>query len=225
MSLGHHMTLPARCKSVIDKGSDSNYRPNCPPYEVNGRKFTSGSTPWANEIHHILCEHAISDFDDTMGPEKLEYIRDCLCDADWDINDKNNLIGLPEKSVYVNSRGTTPVNLPCHTIDHNTADGYTNEVLAWLHSNIWESLTITKSNHQMTPTTVKQLLDETVDHFKGELKRRGKRSTGTTPAYANRFESSWEQTWYLPFSMANDGHVRERSPGGRGNLPIFDEIK
>lgn len=219
-----HMTLPARCKSVIDKGSDSNYRPNCPPYD--GRKFTSGTRPWSNEIHHILCEHAITDFDDAMEPEKLAYIKDCLCDADWDINDGNNLIGLPEKTVYKNSDGKTPVNLPCHQIDHNTGDGYTNEVLAWLHSNIWESLTITKSDHQMTPTTVKGLLDETVEHFKGELTRRGKRSTGTAKAYQKRYDDDgWEKKWYLPFSMANDGHVRERSPGGRGYLPVFDEIK
>src|SRR2546426_10312046 len=115
--MGKHLALPKKCKSVIVR--KGNYRGSCPPYQ--GRNFSTGRTPWGNQVHHILCEHAITDFD--LDKDKFDYIKACLCIAEWDINSKKygkqgrNLVGLPLKPAYLKSYGKTPSNLPCHDVD------------------------------------------------------------------------------------------------------------
>ncbi|SRR6266516_301353 len=216
--MGQHLSLPKKCKSVVVR--KGNYRGNCPPYQ--GRSFSTGRTPWRNQVHHILCEHAITDFDDAMEKEKLGYIKACLCIADWDINEGNNLVGLPLKTVYIRSDGETPTNLTCHNVDHNTADGYTFEVKRWLHDNIWDSLAVSQDKHKVDAKDIKGQLNDCIDHFKTELKNRGERNGGTRSSYKNRFEPDQAKKWYKPFSMSRK--PTERSPGGRRKLPIFKTI-
>src|SRR3974390_2598864 len=131
-----HADLPSPCKAKLVRSS--NFRNNC----TNPRPMPTGKSPYKNQIHHILCEHAILDIQplgDSDG-KKAKFIKDCLCSTSWDINVSNNLIGLPLKSVYRNTDGRTPQNFCCHNVDHNTADGYTYECKQWLHRQIWNRL-------------------------------------------------------------------------------------
>jgi hypothetical protein len=190
--------------------------------------FPTGSIPWRNQIHHILCEHAILDIepDNDSSGEKREYIDACLCIADYDLNNVDNLRGLPLKSAYVKSQGTIPQNLPCHNVDHNTVDGYTNEVKEWLHNNIWNTLIDQRKKHETSAKVIVAQLNTCTTTFKGVLTKRGKRGVkpgGTLINWQNRFDPKNEDTWYEPFSMAKT--PTKRSPGGRWMPAFFEMIR
>lgn len=215
--MGKHLTLPSTCKSRVTR--NSTFRNDCPPW--NGRTFSTGKYPWKNQVHHILCQHSITDFD-IKDREQFAYIKACLCLADWDINDASNLIGLPLKSVYIRSDGTLPTNLCCHNVDHNTAGGYTLEVKQWLHDNVWSTLRANRKAHEVEAKNIKRQLEKCTAHFKAVLARRSRRNKGTLVSWNNRFEEAHAKKWYRPFSMA--AQPTHRSPGGRGNLRIFQAI-
>lgn len=211
--MGTHLSLPDTCNSVVVR--KGNYRGRCPSY--GGRKFTDGMTPWENEIHHILCEHAITDF--SVPADKFEYIGACLCVAKWDINKKSNLIGLPMKQAYIDAHGKAPTNLPCHDVDHNTKDGYTNEVKQWIHKKIWNTLVANQKTHKIEAKSIVKQLNGVIRHFKQELGDRGRRNGGTVASWQRRFD---DDKWCHPFSMAME--PRGRAPGRDGDLPIFTMI-
>lgn len=214
-----HSDAGVPCSSKL---TSSNYRKNC----SNPQAMPTGSKPWKNQVHHILCEHAILDIDpdgDSDG-KKLAYIDECLCIADYNINDGYNLIGLPLKPAYIKSRGKTPENLPCHEVDHNGGPGfYTDECKEWLHSNVWNTLIDRRKFHTTGPEDIVKALKQCTGVFKGKLTKRGKRGPGpggTQYSWENRFD--YPNEWFRPFSMADDPHWR--SPGGRHYPPIFTII-
>jgi hypothetical protein len=201
-----HVTLPARCKSTLVRSS--NYRAQC----SDPVAMPDGTTPWRNQIHHILCEHAITDIspeDDDASGTKFKFIRDCLCIIKWDINDSSNLIGLPLKSAYITPRATVPEDLPCHNVDHNTSTGYTYECKKWLHDNVWNSLVDRRKSHEVNAQNILDQLEACKTKFKGLITTRGARNGGTASSYKNR---KTEANWYHPFSMAKK--PTPRSPGG-----------
>lgn len=202
-----HVTLPNPCNSKLERSSS--YRNAC----SNPCAMPDGRTPYKNQIHHILCEHAILDRQPAGDGDgsKAKFIQDCLCLIDWDINDASNLIGLPLKSAYTRSGGKTPQDYCCHNVDHNTSDGYTNECKQWLHDNVWNTVVDKKKSHQVNADNIKAALIKCTGVFKGILTKRGKRNDGTQSSWENRFT---EDEWYFPFSMASE--PSERSPGGRG---------
>jgi len=209
MAANQHATLPNPCKSTLERSSS--YRSEC----SNPCAMPTGSSPYKNQIHHILCEHAILDINPAGDADgsKLAFITDCLCMIDWDVNDASNLIGLPLKSAYIRTGGKTPQNYCCHNVDHNTADGYTNECKQWLHNNVWNTIVDRRKSHQVNADNIKAQLQSCTSTFKGILTKRGARKGGTQYCYENRFD---ESQWYFPFSMAS--RPSERSPGGR-NMP------
>jgi hypothetical protein len=214
-----HLGVPNPCNSKLVRSTAYKYRKACkqPP------GITTGSKPYVNQIHHILCEHAILDIEPDPDPsgKKLKFIEDCLCIAKWNINDEPNLIGLPLKWAYMNpdTAATRPVNFCCHDVDHNTADGYTNECKEWLHTNVWNILTAKKSIHDVDVEAIVEQLNKCTERFKKLLAKRGKRNGGTASSYLNRLT---EKKWYEPFSMA--ATPRKRSPGGHHMPKIFEMI-
>jgi hypothetical protein len=208
-----HAAIPNPCNSKLERSS--NYRSKC----SNPCAMPNGSTPWSNQIHHILCEHAILDIQ-PADKSQLQFIKDCLCMISWDINNSGNLIGLPLKSAYRKSNGETPVNLPCHNVDHNTADGYTQECKDWLHDNVWDTLVDQKKSHQVNAKAIQDALETCTKTFKGRLASRGSRAPGTQVGWQQRFSIP---KWYSPFSMAST--PTERSPGGRWLPAVFSIIR
>lgn len=213
-----HLSLPKGLKCIISTAGRK-YRKDCPPDKKTGRKFKTGEKPWKNQVHHILCDHAIKDFTG-VDADTFEYVRNCLMAAVWDINDSKNLVGLPLKETYFNSHGKSPQDLPCHDVDHNTTKGYTDEVKTWLHTNVWNKLRAKKKVHDVDVKKIVKQLDDCTVHFKRVLAGRGGRNKGTAISYEKRFEESQKSKWYKPFSMAKEPN--RRSPGGRYRLPFLD---
>jgi hypothetical protein len=198
-----HFKRPKEQKSVLWR--NSSYRSAC-----------SGGTMLSWEAHHIACNHAVEGRDTMMkqmSKEDRRFVEDCLWITDWDLNNKGNLVGLPKNKQYRLTDGKAPANKCSHQVDHNTSDGYTNECKTWLKDNVWDTLREERKEHEIDPKDIKGQLKACTSWFKAELRRRGGRKGGTAKCWKNRFEDDHTEKWYYPFSMANDGAVRHRSPG------------
>lgn len=212
MAKKKHAGIPNPCNSKLERSST--YRDKC----TNPCKMATGKSPYKNQIHHILCEHAILDIQPAGDDDgkKLQFIKDCLCMAVWDINDPSNLIGLPLKSAYTRPGVNKPQNHCCHNVDHNTSDGYTNEVKGYLHRVVWNELIDQKKPHSVNVDNIVQALKDCTSLYTDILTARGLRNKGTELSYANRFT---QPKWYAPFSMSLN--PTPRSPGGRGMPKIL----
>jgi hypothetical protein len=221
-----HVALPSTCNSVVVRKGD--YRKTC----KNPVSMPTGTDPYRNEIHHILCEHAITDINlhgDDDG-SKFKLIVACLCVIDWDINAEANLVGLPLKQAYRDLYASdaaveSPKDTPCHNVDHNTSDGYTSECKQWLHDNVWETVVDKSKTHEFNQEAIKSGLESCTSKFKSLLVKRGKRNgaKGTKWSFAHRFDADQKDTWYHPFSMGKD--PSPRSPGGTNPLPVLKLIR
>ena len=203
--MASHIQKTEKRKSVLYK--NSKYRKN------TDTGFTTGA--W--EAHHILCYKSVRDRE--VG-ENQDFVEDCLWITDWDLNDAHNMVGLPKNSQYRLTNGMVPLNLPSHQVDHNTSDGYRNEVTMWIKTNVWDSLNDKKKDHEVNAKDIKDALKKGSDHFRKQLTLRGIREDGTLHCWQHRFpnppdpnDENYEQVeeWYLPFSMADD--PTPRNPG------------
>jgi hypothetical protein len=201
-------------KSVLWR--DNAYRDRCSP----GRMKL-----W--EAHHILCNHAMEGYEEAikdMSKSDQKYIKDCLWITDWDLNNKGNMVALPENQEYEDRKGRYPNNKCSHQVDHNTQGGYTEEVKMVIRGNVFETLAADREKHELSAEDIAQLLKDVTSHFKDELRRRGRRNGGTKICWKNRWkkDDSYKFKWYYPFSMADDEMVRMR---GRGvDKSSLDEI-
>jgi len=170
-----------------------------------------------HEVHHVLCDHAVSkraEHYEGLSPTTIDYLEACLWITPWSINNKGNLIGLPLNRQYREARGRSPKNLPSHQVDHNTIEGYTDEVSLYLRKNVWNQLRAKKKAHAVDVQKIKQLLEDGTTHFDGLLEKRGGRGvgirgeSGTQAGWRNRFDVRCEYKWYEPFSMAAVPNVR-----------------
>ena len=171
-----------------------------------------------HEVHHVLCDHAVSkraEHYEGLSPTTVDYLEACLWITPWSINNKANLIGLPLNRQYRESRGKRPIDLPSHQVDHNTIDGYTQEVSDYLRANVWNQLRAKKKVHDVDVKKVKQLLEDGTTHFDGVLTKRGGRGVGirgqrgTEAGWTNRFDPRCATSWYAPFSMASAPNHRD----------------
>lgn len=195
-----HIEKYPKCKSVLTR--NSTYR-----RDTTG-VFTEGSGWWW-QSHHIACDHAVS------GREidnNEEYVENCLWITDWNLNNPDNLIGLPTNRQHRKLKGKNPENMCSHQVDHNTTNGYTDECKQWLKDNVWDSLNKEKKTHEVNAEAIKKQLEECTRQFKQRLVDRGNRDPGTKDGMKFRFKKH-KNTWYYPFSMADDPFVSKRHPG------------
>jgi len=186
-------------------------------YRSNITGFPDGETPWKNQIHHILVcylfKHARILEALNSDAQKAEYCNDCLWVTEWDINGKENLIGLPVWSTYTilykNQAAqppNSPTNLPCHTRGHGGKKGYSIDVRIWLKTNIWDGLSVKQEPHPKDLETILEQLKEGEEAWRDELEDRGTRQGGTWNAWVNRRTLP---KWYEPFSMAENPKPRK----------------
>lgn len=207
-----HFEKPEKPLSVLVR--KGNYRKTC---RTAGQGFNSFGK--YSQVHHIVCEHAVAQWKDHYedNPAKMQYIEDCLWITDWNINHKDNLIGLPTNVQFIDIFGNLPetawipLDLPSHLVDHNTDDGYTEEVGAYLKTNIWDTLEESKKNHEVDAEAIKTQLKNASGHFEKRLRDRAKREGGVKKGWKLRFEKKYEKKWYHPFSMAET--PKHRYPG------------
>lgn len=211
--MASHFQKYQKRQSVVT--SNGNYRSSC----SSGFNSTPGS-----QAHHILPLSSMvarADSKACQDPTAKEYIENCLWVTAWDINDADNLIGLPTNKQHKQGQGTNPANLPSHQVDHNTAGGYCSEVTSWLEFNLWNTLRAQKSNpHKVDIKTIEGQLKACSRTFRAKLISRGARETGTAMCWKLRFDKGYEKRWYRPFSMA--AMPRRRHPGL--NLPSLKKI-
>lgn len=218
-----HFQKDTKRQSYLTRGQS--YGKKC----RDGKKGFNRSKKYS-QVHHILCDHAVSarmeSYDDKTQ-EYIDYLEDCLWVMPWSVNNIDNLIGLPLNEQYRDSNGLLPVNLPSHQVDHNTADGYTREVRDWLAANVWDTLTVKKEPHDVDITKLQKLLEKGVENFAGKLTTRGSRKGGKLngrPIVGT--QGCWEHRhelvkWYMPFSMGSD--PSPRFPGVKSD-PALERI-
>lgn len=181
--------------------------------------YVSGSSPWLNQVHHIMvcCLFKYSRIEEALNKDsvKTNYCYDCLWITPWDINRASNLFQLPLWGAYVSQyAGLTassigalpfpppngPVNLPCHNRDHNNKTGYNREVKQWLVDNVWNALNVVQQDHKVDAKIILTQLTQGETDWRTVLTDRGTtRQGGTVKAWIDRHTNP---LWYEPFSMA-----------------------
>ena len=214
-----------------------------------GKGYAEGGGGWATwQSHHIVCLSAVTDrpAKDTKTKPLLE---DSLYITPWNINEADNMIGLPQKHRYKKAYDTDipktlkgaaraaavakaqPQNLPAHNIDHNTDDGYTDDVVKHLKNEVWNKFDSKAKDHLKDAEWLQKRLNAAVTKFYDILIERGGRkgvsgrgAKGTAAAWLNRMNKANKDSWINPFSMANK--PTKRSPGiAEDDLEdIFEEI-
>jgi hypothetical protein len=142
--------------------------------------------------------------------QNADLVKNCLKVTDWDINEKENCIGLPKKTVWSDEKNAPDGwdNLPCHQVDHNPY--YTEEVSKDLKRLVWDPSIRAAKKCQFDPEDVKSLLEEASDFWRGELLDRGEREGGTKYCWKHR--KRLRNSWYMPFSMASEPIKRSPPP-------------
>lgn len=203
-----HYALPPGSKSILDRVT---------PY-----KCSTGFRTAVHQIHHILCVESVGRRKThyKSNPEKLAYIKACLDLTKYNINNPNNLIGLPTSTQYRNTNGQVPVDFVSHSCDHNTDQGYRDEVADWLVDNVWDALEAKQEGHDVDPKDIADQMKDAEDEFRKRLEQRALRPTprpgvvgGTLSCWNNRFKPAYAKLWYQAFSMAKTTKVSPRNPG------------
>lgn len=195
----------------------------------NGKGFIGGTPGVHWQSHHILC---VSSFGSRKAKNKMK-LEKSLYITDWNINESPNMIGLPQRCQYhlsygaaeagtLSWRSVTPKNKPSHNNDHNTTNGYTEEVSDYLQDEIWDKFDASKGDHKADAVWLKGQLEDASKHFEDLLIERGKRDPGTVKAWRERFDR--QPGWEDPFSMAKKPELR--GPGEKiGDLTnIFKRL-
>jgi hypothetical protein len=212
MAEGEHQAKVEKRQAQLSRHGDDHIK-NC------------GGAPIAiSAVHHILCITCMAKrFNDYKkgSPDIAAYIERCLDITPWDINDGHNQIRLPKKKQYFLGDPTFPGNLVCHDVDHPT---YTDEISEHLKTEVWNKLCQNQEPHKVDSKSIKGELDGVSTTFRTKLMGRALRPPGTAVGWAKRHEDEYADTWYHPFSMAEDPYPR--SPGSRTSLSgIFDRLK
>jgi len=183
-------------------------------------KHGERGTEW--QSHHILCICAMGDRTDGTDSKLTQELDDALYGTDWNINEKLNMIGLPQKKKYREAyikiekmkpalqaaewakAGTDqkvlPADLPAHNIDHNL---YTDEAITYLQDNVWSKFKTGGKTHETRAEWLKTQLENASKEFEKRLLNRGaRRKNGTVAAWQKRFKKPKDKFWANPFSMA-----------------------
>jgi len=189
------------------------------------------------EIHHLLCVHACSDktLPEDLTEAQQTFITACMAATKWDIDEKENTIGLPLKWAYIRDRPSKGRpgwdNLPCHQVDH---DNYLTSVMNYVTNQIWKDLLKGKELEKckkMKGENLAAKLTAGSNRWRTHLEDRGSGSeSGGVSTYdvieyfenfktkadkygpATKPDPNMEANWYIPFSMAEPGDIRARAP-------------
>lgn len=189
-----------------------------------GRKV---GVPKRPEAHHVLCIASVTEF-----LAIKESIKKIVEQTEWCINAKTNMLAMPlwghtikwycnlaASGAFAASPAPPPFqNIPQHDYDHNSKKGYTYEVSQAMNNLAQSIEEQAEENHDAPGEDLKSRLNGLSEQFKTNLGTRGStRSGGTHAAWGNAVEEAQSATggttskWYMPFSMADDGNVEERT--------------
>jgi hypothetical protein len=202
-----HMEIPSEKEWKFKRNRNGDeHVGNC----ADGYFNPKGLVPNRLEIHHILCVHACSDatFPASITDDEKTFIYVCLAISEWNINGKENNIGLPKKWAYVmDGKNTTGWDgLPCHQVDH---DIYLRNVASYVRTEIWDKVKKAKKAEdceELTGENIAQHFIDGSDTWKKRLTKRGKKYGGTKACLDYCLDGKQgpmaDSNWYVPFSMA-----------------------
>ncbi|MEP1446871.1 MAG: AHH domain-containing protein [Paraglaciecola sp.] len=212
-------TSKAKCKCE----SPNNYVDNC---DITGNFFLQGRKRKVKkkfEAHHLLCIASVTEF---VGKDKK--IQDIVKVTRWCINDSHNMLGMPLWGHTINHYCTfigalfskerdAPwfENTPMHDYDHNSTDGYKDELDDSLKELAKQIKALADKEHEMPEKKLADSLEAKSTSFRSKLLVRGKRSGGTHKAWQLGMEKP-DSDWYLPFSMAKTRMVGKRRFAAKG---------
>jgi hypothetical protein len=186
-----------------------------------------------SQIHHIVCVTCMQDATIVKKAKKknMEFIRSCLKETTWNINDEPNTIGLPLTPVYYQRPNDMSWdNLPCHQVDHNPQ--YRDAVSNYLYEVIWSTLIRDRKKCVFDPQALAEQLDNASKEYRRFLNKRGKQMDGTRRCWNNRPDLTdakgkprGEQLkrWYVPFSM-DPGTPRARKAPPEDEPPSLKKL-
>ena len=176
------------------------------------------------QVHHIVCISSVSDktiLKMLQDKDKGKYIGKCLKITKWDINDGDNVVGLPLKQAFVRRSGELWNRWPCHTVDHTCNDGYLHRVNVDLKEKVWDPAIEVGEECELNGEDLAEQLKKRSRVWLGFLIKRGRANGGTKYCWENRIEIySGELVppdglpWYYPFSM-HPGTPSKRKPPPR----------
>ena len=168
------------------------------------------------EFHHIIPIEIMQD--SSIPDDKVDFARKCMALTDWDINNGDNLIGLPTKLPYEaadrnlnkglamlsavldvpqNAFGSIP-DLPCHAREH---DKYNRKLKTDFASEIWNKLTKKRKACAVDGEKLKGQLETASGKWRDFLVTRGAGPPSTSTCWPNRNRPAFRAIWYIPFSM------------------------
>lgn len=209
------------CAQRKDTCKDGNkYRTNCKGY----------SGTWKYQAHHVLCVASVTQF-----LAKKRELAPVVRQTKWCINAKDNLLAMPiwgtltkfyADQFRIGTFKITPgfKNIPVHTYDHNSCEGYKKEVDGKIQD-LADGIAKIKDVHKDPSKTLLGRLNSLRNTMMAELKRRGKRGKGTHKEWLSAISGDVSKTWYEPFSMADDGSEEPRTFPVRYNKANQDKIK
>lgn len=204
-------------------------------------KLVRELTNWRSyEAHHIACVASVSKI--LVQPDDPEKnINVIVSQTKWCINKKHNMIALPmwahslmwycsvetgeiesvEQDGEQQPKKAVPPfeNLPQHDYDHAKYIAEVDDALSDIVREVQEN----KKDHKASQEDFETALNNTVDFFQSELKRRGARNDGTHEAWKAGLNGSAD--WYMPFSMADDDEVTARTFPTRGGTKMLEKIQ
>lgn len=150
------------------------------------------------QIHHILPVSSVQDAsirEEITDKKEYSVVRKCFGLTKWDVDQTDNVIGLPLKRAFIDSSAPKKDlwNLPCHMYGHPQ---YTKKVKKDLKKLVWDP--ILKKADPCPPDyeAIKKIVENASSVKHTWLITRG---AGTENNWKNR--RKLPDTWHIPFSM------------------------
>jgi len=204
------------CALRRKKCPHNEYQKNCTPSPVGWAtySFKQGQIKIENkkhEAHHLLCVSCVTEF---IGYD--EQIQEIVAQTPWCINSTTNMFAMPlwghtikyycnlrRSGATFRDRSADPPkfeNIPQHDYDHNSDNGYTDEVGKDLEK-VARQIAKKRKAHEAAIMELESRLNSLSEKYRKKLQGRGRRCQGTHYAWTVAGLSG-DAKWCHPFSMA-----------------------
>lgn len=203
---------------------------------LHGEKYRKVNSPrkWRGDFraHHVLCVASV-----TQYLAKDMDVRKVVRETDWCINRKPNMLAMPpsfgffkkEYAKWLRAGNKTPPEfdkIPLHSYGHIGEEGYKYEIDTQIVSLAAKVANANKQHENKAAKELAEDLEGLSEHFKEELLRRGEREGGTHAQWHAAFQKGVaSQKWYMPFSMADDDSVVEKTFPVRVTKAAVDRVR
>ena len=225
MSNKEHVDKIIESKFNRQRASTETLRANC----STGYAFThGGKAARQSEYHHILPVETIQDA--SIEPsDELDFFHNCMAMTTWDINESENLIGLPTKIPYLEfdrdpdrnvARSSDRTANKFHSQIRNLAAAlgafgtipdlpchkndhprYNEDLILYIQRNVWQVLQIERQKCKIQGKSILKELRSASSHWRKFLVNRGADHGGAAHCWENREKPEYAEYWFIPLSL------------------------